>query len=40
MSATQWFMSYYKLYRSTGHGMLFSARMAYKAVKTERVFHE
>ena len=38
MSATQWFMSYYKLYRSTGHGMLFSAWMAYKAATARAPF--
>ena len=38
MSNTQWFLSYYRLYRSTGHGMLFSARMAYKAATARAPF--
>ena len=37
MSNTQWFLSYFRLYRKTGHGMLFSARMAYKASNVRRV---
>ena len=38
MSNTQWFLSYYKLYRSTGHSMLFSARMAYKEATARAPF--